>query len=207
MEVKAATFALLASTSFALADYDPSQYPAYETCALCHGLFGVSHTGKFPNLGGQKQAYIEAQVRAFIDGHRTNDGGQMVTIVTELHPEDIPFVADWFASQDHPAPYPSDATAAGEAQFADLGCVACHDNAAEGDPLVPYLSSQKPAYLVKQMTDFRDGHRDVAALPGMHADLLAISDSEIEALSTYLAAKARPIIGCFSVYDIKFNFL
>ena len=91
----------------AVADYDPSQYPAYETCALCHGLFGVSHTGKFPNLGGQKQAYIEAQIHAFRDGHRTNDGGQMVTIVTELQPEDIAFVAEWFAIQDAPQPYPA----------------------------------------------------------------------------------------------------
>ena len=174
------------------ADYDPSQYPAYEICALCHGLFGVSHTGKFPNLGGQKQAYIEAQVHAFRDGHRTNDGGQMVSIVTELHPEDIPFVAEWFASQDAPEPYASDETASGEAQFSELGCVTCHTNSSDGDPLVPYLTAQKPDYLAKQMIDFRDGARDPRTLPGMHKDLLAISDNEITALANYLAAEARP---------------
>ena len=91
--VRKAVFGLLFTATAAQADYDPSQYPAYETCALCHGLFGVSHTAKFPNLGGQKQDYIEAQVRSFLEGHRTNDGGQMAAIVTELQPEDIPFVA------------------------------------------------------------------------------------------------------------------
>lgn len=176
----------------AAADYDPSQYPAYETCALCHGLFGVSHTGKFPNLGGQKKSYIEAQVHAFREGHRTNDGGQMVTIVTELQPQDIPFVADWFASQDPPDPYPAEDTDGGAATFADLGCGSCHDNTLKGDPMVPYLTAQKPDYLLKQMADFRDGHRDARTLPGMHKDLLDLSDGQIEAIATYLAAEARP---------------
>ncbi|MEM7720276.1 MAG: c-type cytochrome [Pseudomonadota bacterium] len=186
-----ALLACIAATP-AVADYDPSQYPAYETCALCHGLFGVSHTGKFPNLGGQKQAYIEAQVRAFRDGHRTNDGGQMVTIVTELYPEDIPFVADWFATQDHPEPYPTEDTKAGAASFADLGCAACHDNAPDGDPLVPYLSAQKPAYLTKQMTDFREGRRTAQAVPNVHPNLLSLPDEQIEAIAAYLASEARP---------------
>jgi len=175
----------------ALADYDPSQYPAYETCALCHGLFGVSHTGKFPNLGGQKQAYIEAQVRAFRDGHRANDGGQMVTIVTELHPEDIPFVADWFASQEAPQPYPAENTEAGQTQFAELGCAGCHNNTTDGDPEVPHLTSQKPDYLMKQMTDFRDGNRETLSTPGFHKDLLALPDDQITAIATYLAAEPR----------------
>ncbi|MEL6644186.1 MAG: c-type cytochrome [Pseudomonadota bacterium] len=186
-----ALIAFLAATP-ALADYDPSQYPAYETCALCHGLFGVSHTGKFPNLGGQKQAYIEAQIRAFRDGHRTNDGGQMVTIVTELQPEDIPFVAEWFASQDPPAPYPAEDTAPGAAAFAALECATCHDNAPDGDPTVPHLTAQKPDYLAKQMSDFRDGRRDAVQVPGLHAGRLALPDSELEAIAVYLAAQERP---------------
>lgn len=183
---------IVALSTPAYADYDPSQYPAYETCALCHGLFGVSHIAKFPNLGGQKKAYIGAQVQAFIDGHRTNDGGQMVTIVSELMPEDIPFVADWFSSQDPPEPYPADDTTLGKARADELGCETCHDNTEDGDPLVPFLTAQHPGYLVKQMTDFREGRRDVQAAPGMHRDLMPISDAEIEAIAAYLAAQARP---------------
>lgn len=186
----AAILALCASP--ALADYDPSQYPAYETCALCHGLFGVSHTGKFPNLGGQKQAYIEAQIRAFRDGHRANDGGQMVTIVTELQPEDIPFVAEWFASQAPPQPYPAENIADGAGAFAALGCAACHDNARDGDPTIPFLTAQKPTYLAKQMQDFRKGRRDAQNAPGLHQNLLDGSDDQIEAIAAYLAAEARP---------------
>lgn len=189
---KLAIALLVGTAGSAQADYDPSQYPAYETCALCHGLFGVSHTAKFPNLGGQKSAYIEAQVRNFLDGHRTNDGGQMAAIVTELQQEDIPFVAEWFASQDPPPPYPAEDTGAGWLRFSELGCAGCHDNLAGGDPMVPFLTAQKPGYLIKQMTDFREDRRDAATLAGMHKDLLSISDAEIYAIATFLGAEARP---------------
>jgi cytochrome c553 len=176
----------------AWADYDPSQYPAYETCALCHGLYGVSHAAKFPHLGGQKPAYIEAQLHAFIAGHRTNDGGQMSAIVSELQPEDIPVVVEWFSSQTPPEPLHLEDTGAGQSAFADLGCAGCHDNSPDGAPEVPYLTAQHPGYLIKQMTDFREERRDVAAHPGMHRDLLGISDDQIAAIADYLAAQARP---------------
>lgn len=191
MRTKAlAAIGLIATPAFA--DYDPSQYPAYETCALCHGLFGVSHTAKFPNLGGQRKAYIEAQVQAFIDGHRTNDGGQMVAIVTELQPADIPFVAEWFSSQDPPAPYEAEDIGLGAAKVMELGCETCHTNTADGDPSVPYLTAQHPGYLVKQMTDFREGRRDAQRMPGMHQRLMPAAQTEIEAIAAYLAAQARP---------------
>ncbi len=188
----AKTLALLMAASTAQADYDPSQYPPYETCALCHGLFGVSHTAKFPNLGGQKPAYIEAQIKAFHSGNRNNDGGQMATIVTELHPDAVPIVVEWFATQDPPEPYPADDTTLGEFAFMDLGCVGCHDNDAEGAPEVPYLTAQHPGYLVKQMTDFKDGTREVTRLPALHKKMLALPDDKIAEIAAYLAAQPRP---------------
>ncbi|MGV6850075.1 MAG: c-type cytochrome [Marinibacterium sp.] len=173
-------------------DYDPSQYPAYETCALCHGLFGVSHTAKFPNLGGQKPDYIRRQIQAFQTGNRTNDGGQMVDIVSELKPEDIEVVIDWFSGQDPPHPYPAaDVPADAPALFADLGCAGCHDNRPDGDPTIPYLTAQHAGYLAKQMTDFRDGARDAAALVGLHRDMLTVSDDQIAGIAAYLAAEPR----------------
>ncbi|MEL7345048.1 MAG: hypothetical protein AAFN59_09350, partial [Pseudomonadota bacterium] len=137
MGKRIAALLLVLGAGVAHADYDPSQYPAYETCALCHGLFGVSHTAKFPNLAGQKHQYITNQIRAFLEGHRTNDGGQMSAIVTELEPEDIPFVADWFSTQDPPEPYVSDETASGLAHFEALRCGVCHSNSQDDDLDVP----------------------------------------------------------------------
>ncbi len=181
----------LLMTGSASADFDPSQYPAHETCALCHGLFGVSRTDKFPNLAGQKKAYIEAQVWAFREGHRTNDGGQMVTIVSELAPEDVPNVAEWFSTQDPPAPYPNEDANAGHALYTQLSCDTCHDMTL-GDEMTPHLTAQKPGYLKKQMTDFRDQRRASLVAPSAHAALSPISDSEIATLAAYLAAQVRP---------------
>lgn len=186
------TIALGVWATTAVADYDPTQYPAYETCALCHGLFGVSHTAKFPNLGGQKPAYIEAQLNAFIAGHRENDGGQMSAIVTELHPEDIPLVVEWFSTQDAPTPYePSIDIEPGKAAFGELGCETCHSNDPDGAPDVPYLTSQHPGYLEKQMQDFRDAKRDVSTMPGMHAGLLSVSDDKLAEIAAYLGSVPR----------------
>lgn len=176
----------------ALADYDPSQYPAYETCALCHGLFGQSHTAKFPNLGAQRPAYIEAQLMAFIDARRTNDGGQMAAIVTELMPEDIPLVVEWFSTQDAPTPYEAVDTNPGLALFADLGCLTCHTNSADTSSDVPYLTAQHPGYLLKQMQDFREGRRTSHAVAPMHAEILARPDADLQAIAIYLGAEPRP---------------
>ncbi len=183
---------LTIAVTAAQADYDPSAYPPHETCALCHGLNGVSQSSKFPNLGGQKPSYLEAQIAAFRSGARRNDGGQMSTVVNELDPEEFEDVVDWFSTRNPPAPYPSEDTAAGATAFAELGCAGCHDNAPDGDPEIPYLTAQHPRYLAKQMNDFRQGIRDVENMPGMHKSMLAVTDKDIQAIANYLAAEARP---------------
>ena len=40
------------------------------TCAACHGAKGISATPMYPNLAGQKAAYIAKQLKAFKDGSR-----------------------------------------------------------------------------------------------------------------------------------------
>lgn len=177
---------LLMLTSPAFADFAADEFPPYERCALCHGLFGVSHMAKFPNLGGQKPRYLEAQINAFLDGSRTNDGGQMAAIVTELKPEDIPVVVEWFSSQDAPAPYDLPENSAGEKAVAELGCMTCHGS--EGEANVPYITSQHAGYLEKQMNDFQEGRR-VGAFGETHATIL--QDADISAIASYLSATPR----------------
>ena len=181
-----AALALVAGLTPARADFAADEYPAYERCALCHGLFGVSHTSKFPNLAGQKPLYLETQIKAFHDGLRTNDGGQMASIVTELKPEDIPIVIEWFSSQAAPKALDLGDTSQGAGHYAELGCAECHD---DPDAPAPYLSAQHPEYLTKQMEDFRDERRAGSPIASMHRNLLM--DAEIKAISLYLAAQER----------------
>jgi cytochrome c553 len=44
-----------------------------EACRACHGPVGVSINPAFPNLAGQKPAYLEAQLQAFRSKDRKND--------------------------------------------------------------------------------------------------------------------------------------
>lgn len=169
----------------AMADFDAASYPPYERCALCHGLFGQSHNARFPHLAGQKPLYLRAQLDAFLSGHRTNDGGQMSAIVTELQSEEIQVVVDWFSTQDPPPPGPPPAEGIGETLVAELGCFGCHGMEADA---VPYLTAQHAGYLEKQMTDFATGARDGAF---NHKELLAPVATDYAAMAAYLSSLER----------------
>jgi len=42
------------------------------TCAGCHGANGISAVPTYPNLAGQKEAYIVSTLKGFRDGTRKN---------------------------------------------------------------------------------------------------------------------------------------
>lgn len=183
---------LLASAPALANSFGSSDDAPYELCALCHGLDGVSRMAKFPKLAGQPQAYIEKQLANFRTQERSNDGGQMVAIVTEITAQDIPVVAQWFAKQTPPPPEDAtpDGISAGKAAFETLGCPACHDPA-QAKGTTPHLTSQHQAYLSKQMTDFRDGARANDPDGLMSAAMKPASDAQIRAISQYLSATPR----------------
>lgn len=180
----------LVCTTAAQADFDAASYPAYETCALCHGLFGQSRIAKFPHLAGQKPAYIQTQLEAFLDGARTNDGGQMSSIVTELEPEDFAVVVAWFAEQDPPAASAPPESSAGMDLVEANGCLTCHT--ADPTDAIPHLTAQHAGYLAKQMTDFRTGQRTHSDVAALHKDYFAQMEDGIDAIAAYLSSLERP---------------
>ncbi len=75
-------------------------------CAGCHGLNGIGLSQEFPNLAGQKQAYILSQLRAFKSGERKNP--TMSAMAASLNDADMQNLAAYFsslgmASQQSPA--------------------------------------------------------------------------------------------------------
>ena len=65
-------------------------------CAACHGGAGISPTPVWPNLAGQKEQYLLAQIKAFKDGTRQN--AQMSPMVANLTDEDMANLAAYYAS-------------------------------------------------------------------------------------------------------------
>lgn len=73
-------------------------------CQACHGENGISRNPRVPNLAGQQQAYLAAQLQAFKAGTRHNDS--MQAIAGQLSDADIAGYAAYWSS--HPAT-PADA--------------------------------------------------------------------------------------------------
>jgi cytochrome c553 len=67
-------------------------------CAACHGLDGRSQMPEAPNLAGQVEGYLVAQLQAFKAGTRHNE--QMAIIAGALSPQDMQDLAAYYASLD-----------------------------------------------------------------------------------------------------------
>ena len=65
-------------------------------CKQCHGLDGIGKLPNFPNIAGQKDAYLVAQLRAYRDGKREDQ--MMSFIAKDLSDEDIGNLAAYYAS-------------------------------------------------------------------------------------------------------------
>ena len=66
------------------------------TCVACHGADGISPNELWPNLAGQKEAYIIKQLKAFKDGSRKDP--MMSPMAAPLSDEDIENLAAYFSS-------------------------------------------------------------------------------------------------------------
>jgi len=67
-----------------------------DVCATCHGMDGLAKIPEAPNLAGQNNAYMIAQLLAFQSGERTNE--MMTIVVKPLTPTDIDDLAAYYAA-------------------------------------------------------------------------------------------------------------
>ena len=66
------------------------------TCVGCHGPAGVSNNPLWPNLAGQKDAYMVKQMKAFRDGTRQDP--MMSPMAKPLSDADIENLAAYYSS-------------------------------------------------------------------------------------------------------------
>ncbi len=86
--------ALLANP--AAAEGDAKAPEKLEICATCHGVDGMSKIPEAPNLAGQTEIYLIAQLTAFRQGARSNE--MMNVVVKELSDDDIAALAHYYSS-------------------------------------------------------------------------------------------------------------
>lgn len=80
----------------ALAAQPPPGPAKTQTCATCHGPRGISVAPDAPNLAGQPQIYLAAQLQAFRDGRRLHP--VMNLIAKGLSDQDIEQLSSWYSS-------------------------------------------------------------------------------------------------------------
>ena len=66
----ASALILVATTNVAIAGDAAAGKAKAATCNACHGANGISAVPTYPNLAGQKEAYLVKQMKAFKDGTR-----------------------------------------------------------------------------------------------------------------------------------------
>ncbi len=65
-------------------------------CAACHGPAGISAIPMYPNLAGQKEAYLAKQLKDFKSGTRKDP--VMAPMAMGLSDEDIANISAYYAS-------------------------------------------------------------------------------------------------------------
>lgn len=86
----------LVSSAMAGGDIEAGKSKADMFCKSCHGANGISGAPIWPNLAGQKAAYLEKQLKAFQSGKRSDPS--MDAMAKLLTPEDVVNVAAYYES-------------------------------------------------------------------------------------------------------------
>ena len=94
--LSAAALSLLAVTGNVSAGDAAAGKAKSAVCAGCHGAAGISVIPNYPNLAGQKEAYLVKAMKDYKSGARSDP--TMKAMATPLSDDDIANLAAYFSS-------------------------------------------------------------------------------------------------------------
>ncbi len=155
-------------------------------CAACHGPGGQSAQPLYPILAGQTARYLYLELRDFKAGRRTDP--IMSPMATGLTPDEMHVLADYYARQTPPVQsFKADPEKArlGQIKAAQMLCTMCHLGGFKGQNEIPRVAGQNYAYIVKQLTAFKNRTRtnDAGSMTSVASTLSA---EDIENLAQYV---------------------
>ena len=191
-------FALAAGAADQTADHAAVSEAALSkvstVCQSCHGQNGDSVSSTFPRLNGQQADYIAAQLKNFRSHGRSDPHARayMWGMSSQLDDSIMADLAKYYASRKPTTPQSGGSLAAEGKTIYMNGvpshnippCQACHGDSGEGNGEIPRLAGQHADYLKGQLENFRSLLRESDV---MHANTKDMTDSEIEAIVSYLA--------------------
>ncbi|MFW5443024.1 MAG: c-type cytochrome [Methylococcaceae bacterium] len=175
-------FLLFLFSSFAhAADIDAGKNKA-SMCFGCHGANGNSKIPQYPSLASQRATYIESQLKAFQSGERKNS--IMQSMAANFTAQDIQNISAYFASISTESAGGSEILAVKGKDKAAM-CFGCHGTLAKGRGSFPKLAGQQPAYIEKQLLNFKNRSRKGGP---MNAITSSLSEQNIKELAAYLGS-------------------
>ncbi|EXI73865.1 MAG TPA: c-type cytochrome [Candidatus Accumulibacter phosphatis] len=171
----------------------------YALCRSCHlSSAGGSSDGSVPQLAGQHSTVLIKQMADIRSGARHN--ATMYPFAAVLaDPQDLADLAAYLEGLCIPrehgqydAPDAAQQLAKGKALY-ERECSACHGPRGEGAryKFHPVIAGQHHAYLLRQMTDIRDGKR-----PNVNPEMLSVisryDDEQLLAISAYQSSLVMP---------------
>ncbi|TMB10875.1 MAG: cytochrome c4 [Deltaproteobacteria bacterium] len=168
-----------------------------EYCAGCHGADGNSEQTDYPILAGQTTRYNYLQLKDYKSGRRKDE--MMNPVAAQLEKQDMVELAAYYAVQrpkgpriqsgESSVPFRPDPARviAGRSKSAEVLCTMCHLGEFSGQNEVPRVAGQHPAYVIKQLKEFKNGTRTNDA-GTMSSVAKTLSDEDIVNLAHYLAS-------------------
>ncbi len=168
----------------------------YEVCAACHLPSGSGRPdGTFPQLAGQYSTVIIKQIADIRAGLRDNPTMYPFAI-TLSDAQELADVAAYIQTMCIPRDHGMGSTAPallkhGEALY-KKECTSCHGATGEGDKarFYPVLAGQHYKYMLRQVTEIRDGKRN--ANPDMAKIFKKYSDRDLDAVVAYMSTLTMP---------------
>lgn len=168
-------------------------------CQTCHGRSAQGYRGvvPIPRLAGQPPAYIESQLKAYIEGRLTDP--VMGHVAKALSPAMLTAVSAKFKDLN-PKPLggaPQDQIATGKKIYSEgvpgqnvPACTACHGQDGKGIALFPPLAGQLHDYTIRKMTDWKKRGQDATG-PDTSAIMQPIArgltEAQIAAIAAYVS--------------------
>jgi len=184
-------------SSYAVGDPNAGKEKSY-VCQGCHGADGNSPDEQIPKLSGQFEKYLAKQMMNFQTGARTH--GIFNLIATPLSEHDMEDIAAFYSNLPRMKGDESAPNDQGKKLFTEgdlskkvIACVTCHGVRGKGlfqnVTMFPVIGGQHKAYLKKQLKDFRADTRSNSPSDIMNRITQPLSDSDIEALASYLSVQ------------------
>ena len=172
---------------------------AYEVCGACHLPSGAGRPdGTFPQLAGQHTTVLIKQMADIRAGLRDNPT-MYPFAATLTDPQELADVAAYIEGLCIPVEHGKYEGADAALQIAkgkelyEKQCKECHGANGEGakEKFYPVIAGQHYKYLLRQMTEIRDGHRRNAN-PDMVKVIKPYTNEQLVAISAYQSSLSMP---------------